>query len=135
MSHAEKLQEYLGMGMDTRALVRCAGDMAATLDEMETRLERLRIFAGFQPDWSPHYDRKQRSGVSEAVKWAERAENINSVGTLQQFMVSLAGGLDIALDKMDEIEAAVESKVDPAFMADDTPKRKRGRPRKDAVAA
>jgi hypothetical protein len=35
--------------------------LAVAADEMETRLDRLRLHTGFKQDWSPYYDRLSRA--------------------------------------------------------------------------
>lgn len=97
--------------------------MAIGLDEHEARLEKCRISLGFLDDWSPAYDRRQRSGVNAPVKWADKASSINGMGDLNRFVGELAAGMDVVAEKLAEIEGRLPA--EPV-------KRGPGRPRKVA---
>lgn len=96
--------------------------LAKSADEFEQQLERCRIALGFTQEWSPYYDRKQRSGVSAAVTWSDKCGGINGMGDLQRFVGELCGGIDIIDAKIGEISAILSS--------GSTEKRSPGRPRK-----
>lgn len=130
MSHYETVVSFTAVGIP--GMLRACHTIANGLDEAEVRLDRLRINAGFNEDWSPYYDRKSRSGVSEAVRWSEKAGGLNGVGDMQRFLGELASGLDTVLSKLGELEALTAT---DAKASTEPEKRKPGRPRKDAAAA
>lgn len=102
--------------------------LASGLDEHEARLETCRIALGFLDNWSPAYDRRQRSGVNAPVKWAEKAGTINGMGDLNSFIGELAAGMDVLNSKLVEIEEEIATRPAPAVPE----KRGPGRPRKIA---
>lgn len=103
--------------------------LAVALDEQEGRLEKIRIALGFTDEWSPVYERRQRSGVSAAVKWAEKASCINGMGDMNRFVGEMAAGMDVIESKLGEVAERMPEKAAPIAEPE---RRGPGRPRRIA---
>ena len=103
--------------------------LALALDEQEGRLEKIRIALGFTDEWSPVYERRQRSGASAPIRWADKAGGINGMGDMNRFVGEMAAGMDVIEAKLSEVAARLVEKAAPIAEPE---KRGPGRPRKTA---
>lgn len=87
--------------------------LAKWADEKETNLERIRIKIGFLEDWSPSYDRRQRSGVSAPIKWVDKAAGMNGIGDLRALVEEMCGWADAVDAKEAEVLAMLDDQEKP----------------------
>jgi hypothetical protein len=85
-------------------------EMAKRFDEEEKRIAALGERLGFPPTWAPYRDRKERSGVSQAIAWGDKVAGIANRGDLLDFLQEVAGGIDRMTSKLAEIEAAMAAR-------------------------
>lgn len=102
MNYAQVFQDSYG------SIPHVVRAIAQGMDEQEDWLERVRIKLGFREDWSPAYDRRMRSGVSAAIKWAEKAGGMNGMGDVRAVVEEMCGWMDLMETKKAEILAKLE---------------------------
>lgn len=81
--------------------------MAVGMDETEQRLEKLRVSAGFDEDWSPYHNRRERAGSGALIRWADKAGAMNGPGDLNALVGEMAEGLDLIDAKVAELMGGV----------------------------
>lgn len=129
MSLHEEVRDLMPYG--ERGWVRSIQLLAAALDKREMELERIRVHLGFGSDWSPVYDRTQRTAPNTPVKWGDKCGTINGLGMITPFLQEMAQGMDAIEVKL--IEAAEQMNV-PCETSAALPKRKPGRPSREELA-
>jgi hypothetical protein len=100
MSLQEEVHDLMPYG--ERGWVKSIQLLAAALDKREMELERVRVHLGFGSDWSPVYDRTQRTAPNTPVRWADKCGTINGLGMITPFLQEMAQGMDEIEVKMAE---------------------------------